>query len=110
MTRCKQCYGVVTKVDSECYICGEPVPGFKKNASRRKKEPKPASPITPLSNLIFIASLVLTLVSFLSSQKMSLSVSATLSGVLLVARILSDRLAAKQQLALRPVTVPRLHH
>ncbi len=98
-------------MDNECcYICGSPVPGARKRSSRRKKEPKPAAPITPLSNLLFIASLVLTLVSFLSSQKMSLSLSAALSGSLLVARIFADRMAAKRQLALRPVTVTRLHY
>jgi hypothetical protein len=41
---------------------------------------------------------------------MSLSVSATLSAILFVARILSDRMAAKQRLALRPITIPRLHY
>ena len=66
--------------------------------------------MTPLSNLLFVASLALTLVSFLSSQKMSVSFSATLSGLLFVARIVSDRMAAKQQLALRPVTITRLHY
>jgi hypothetical protein len=40
-----------------------------------------------------MASLVLTGVSFLSNQKMPLPVSATLSGVLLVARIVTDRRA-----------------
>jgi hypothetical protein len=73
-------------------------------------ERKPAAPLTPLSNLLFVASLVLTLVSFLSNHKMSMSLSATLSGALLAARVLSDRLAARQRLALSPVTVPRLDH
>jgi hypothetical protein len=57
-----------------------------------------------------VASLAFTLVSFLSSEKMSLPLSATLSSILLAARIFSDRMAARQQLALRPVTVPRLDH
>jgi hypothetical protein len=84
--------------DQACYICGEPVPGAKKRSKRPKKPPKPVAPVTPLSNLLFIASLVLTAVSFLSTHKMSLSLSATLSGILLIARVLSDRMAAKQQL------------
>jgi hypothetical protein len=96
--------------DQACYICGEPVPGAKKRFQRLKKQPKPVAPVTPLSNLLFIASLLLTVVSFLFSHKMSLSLSATLSGILLIARVLSDRMATKQQLALRPVTVPRLDH
>jgi hypothetical protein len=110
MARCNECNSVVTRTDSECYVCGEPVPGAKKRSWRRKKEPKPIPPVTPLSNLLFMASLVLTTVSFLSSQKMSVSVSATLSGILFIARIFADRMAAKQQLALRPVTVTRLHY
>ncbi len=110
MARCDECNSVVTRTDSECYICGRPVPGVKKRSSIARKEPKPTPPITPLSNLLFIASLVVTLVSFLSSHKMSLSVSATLSGILLVGRIFADRMAAKQRSALRPVTVPRLDY
>ena len=110
MARCNECNSVITRSDSECYVCGEVVPGAKKRLQRRKKEPKPAAPVTPLSNLLFMASLVLTLVSFLSSQKMSIGFSATLAGILLLARIFADRLAAKQELALRPVTVTRLHY
>jgi hypothetical protein len=115
MTRCNECNSVVTRTDAECYICGVPVPGVKKASWRRRKEPKPPPPVTPLSNLIFMASLALTLVSFLSSETMSVSCSATLSGILLVARIGSDRMAARQRvqagqrLALRPVAVARLY-
>jgi hypothetical protein len=110
MARCNECNSVITKIDSECYICGLPVPGAKRLSLQRKKEPKQVPPVTPLSNLLFMASLALTLISFLSSQKMSVGFSATLSGILLIARIFSDRMAAKQQLALRPVTVTRLHY
>jgi hypothetical protein len=110
MARCDECNSVLTKTDLECYICGTPVPGAKKVAGRRKKEPKPIPPVTPLSNLLFMASLVLTLISFLSTQRMSFGFSATLSGILLIARIFSDRMAAKQQLALRPVPVTRLDY
>jgi hypothetical protein len=109
MTRCNECNGIIAKTDSECYICGEPVPGFQKRALlRKKKEQKEAPPVTPLSNLLFMASLVLTAVSFLSGQKMSIGLSASLSAALFIARIFSDRFAIKQQLALRPITVPRL--
>jgi hypothetical protein len=109
MTRCNECNGIIAKTDSECYICGEPVPGLKKRSFlRKKKEQKEAPPVTPLSNLLFMASLVLTAVSFLSDQKMSIGLSASLSAALFIARIFSDRFAIKQQLALRPITVPRL--
>jgi hypothetical protein len=120
MTRCDQCYSVITRMDDQCcYMCGEPVPGARKSFWRRKREPKPVAPVTPLSNLIFIASLALTLISFLSSETMSLPVSATLSGILLLARIFTDRIAAKKpqafaktgrRLALRPVPVARFYH
>ena len=110
MARCVECNGVLTRADSECYICGLPVSGVKKSFPRRKKEPKPLPPITPLSNLLFIASLALTLVSFLSSEKMSVPVSAALSLALLAARMIADRVAVKRELAMRPVTIPRLHY
>lgn len=98
-------------MDSRCYICDQPVPGATKKSLRTKKAAKPAPPVTPVSNLLFIASLVLTAVSFFSSHKMSLSLSATLSGILFVARIVSDRFATRQRSsALGPVTVARLDH
>jgi hypothetical protein len=110
MARCNECNSVITKVDPECYICGRKIAGAKQRSSRRnKKEPKEAPPLSPLSNLLFMASLALTLVSFLSSHKMSIWCSAAISGTLFLARVFSDRMAAKQQLALRPVTIPRLH-
>jgi hypothetical protein len=98
MTRCNSCNSVVTKGDLECYICGDPVPGAAKASWRRPREPKAkkTAPVTPLSNLLFIASLALTVISFLSSQKMPLPVALTLSGILLTARILTDRRAAKR--------------
>jgi hypothetical protein len=110
MTRCNQCYGITTKDEERCYMCGDKVPGAKKRSRRLTKEAKPAAPVTPLSNLLFLASLSLTVAAWICGRKMSLSVSATLSAVLLVARMVSDRMAAKQELALRPVTVPRLDH
>jgi hypothetical protein len=110
MARCTECNSVVIRTDSECYVCGEAIPGAKKRSKRGKKEPKPTPLVTPLSNLLFIASVVLTVVSFLSGRKMSLVLSGTLSCILFIARIIADRIAAKQELALRPVTIPRLHY
>jgi hypothetical protein len=109
MTRCEECNGIIARTDTECYMCGKPVPGSKKRFLKRKKQqPKEPTPVTPLSNLLFIASLALTGVSFLSSYRMSIWVSATLSGGLLIARLFADRWAIRQELALRPITVPRL--
>lgn len=96
MTRCNACNGVITRSDLECYTCAEPVPGTSKLfwSGKRRSKARSAAPVTPLSNLLFIASLALMGVSFFSHQKLPLPVSATLSGILLVARIATDRRAA----------------
>jgi hypothetical protein len=113
MTRCSACNGVIKKIDLECYTCGEAIPGAIKPFWRRQRESeaKSAPPVTPLSNLLFITSLVLTGVSFLSSQKMPLPLAITLSGILLTARIVTDRRAAPKQKRVRvtspPVKIPR---
>jgi hypothetical protein len=113
MARCNQCNSVITRSDVECFVCNEPVPGAKKPFWRRKNEPKApsqATPVTPLSNLLFVASLGLTLFSFIAPHAMSVAAGSTVGGLLFVARIASDRVAARRQLALRPVTVTRLHY
>lgn len=110
MARCKECNSVVTRTDSECYICGLPVPGARKLFWRKKKQNHDVPPVTPLSNVLFVASLGLTLFSFVLPGRMSVSVGATLGGVLFVARIVSDRIAMRhQRLALRPIPITRLH-
>jgi hypothetical protein len=98
MTRCKSCNGVIKKIDLECYTCGDPVPGSAKSFWRRKPESKakPAAPVTPVSNVLFMVSLVLTGLSFLSSHKMPLMAALTLSGILLTARIVTDRKAVRR--------------
>ena len=111
MTRCNSCNSVVAKGDAECYVCAEPVPGAAKSFWRRKREAKATrpAPVTPISNLLFMASLVLTGVSFLSPQKLPLPVTASLSVILLVARIVTDRKAAPKQKRVRapkPVQLP----
>lgn len=115
MARCKECNSVITKTDAECYICGLPVPGRNRWAWRKKEAeaiiPKPMPPVTPFSNLLFVASIALTLVSFLAPNKVPVSFGVTLGGILFVARIVSDRIAQRQQrLALSPVTVARFHN
>ncbi len=114
MARCKECNSVITRMDSDCYICGEPVPGRKGWAWRKKEAkatiPKPKPPVTPFSNLLFVVSIALTLFSILAPNKIPISIGATLGGVLFVARIVSDRIAQRQQrLALSPVTFSRFH-
>jgi hypothetical protein len=99
MTRCNSCNAVIAISDFECYICSDPVPGRSRSFWRRKRasQAKPAAPVTPVSNLLFLASLALMGFSFLSHQRMPLPVSATISGILLTARIVTDRKAGPKQ-------------
>jgi hypothetical protein len=102
MTRCNSCNGVIKKMDLECYTCGDRVPGASKPFGRRTRDSKQPPPVTPLSNLLFMASLLLTGVSFLFSERISLPIALSLSGILLAARVLTDRRAAP-----RVAKVPR---
>jgi hypothetical protein len=50
MARCNSCFGVLTRAESECYVCGEPVPGARKpNWFARvfwpKPQPRAAKPV-----------------------------------------------------------------
>jgi hypothetical protein len=109
MQRCISCNGILTKTDTECYVCGEPVPGARKRAKRpqpqaaparrtvetRKLEARPISPISRLSNLLFVGSLVLTGFAFLSEQKLPIALSLGLSVVLLSMRLFDGRAGTK---------------
>jgi len=97
MTRCNSCNGVITRNDAECYSCGEPVPGAKiSRRAKGKPKDKPATPVTPLSNVLFAAALVLTVVCFVLLPKMPVAVSGALAGILFTARIVTDRRSAKR--------------
>jgi hypothetical protein len=77
---------------------------------RRKRDSsaKPAAPVTPVSNLLFMGSLVLTGICLLT-HRIPWQVSVALSGILLAARIVADRRAAPRQARVRaakPVEVP----
>lgn len=98
MTRCNTCNSVITRSDTECYICSEPVPGMAKRFWRRKRKPsgKPVAPVTPVSNLLFMGSLALTGICFFTHQ-IPLPVSLALSGILFAARIVTDRRAAPRR-------------
>jgi hypothetical protein len=107
MTRCNSCNSVITRSDAECYICNEPVPGLAKPFWRRKPEPsaKPVAPVTPVSNLLFMGSLVLTGICFFTHQ-IPLPVSLALSGILLAARFVTDRSAAPRRVPI-PIAPPK---
>jgi hypothetical protein len=52
--------------------------------------------MTPFSNGLVIAALVLTAVCFLTQQKMPVAAGAALSGILFTAKIVTDRRAQKR--------------
>lgn len=96
MARCNSCNGIVTRADSDCYICGDRIPGRSKPFWRRgPSKAKDPAPVTPVSNALFIASLTLTGVCFLT-HSVPWPVSVGLSGILLGARIITDRRAKKR--------------
>ena len=112
MQRCNSCNGILTKTDVNCYVCGEPVPGARRQARRAKiaasveayreatykvEPPKvEAKPISRLSNLLFVGSLVLTAVAFLSEEKLPIALSLGLSLILFSMRLFDGRFASKE--------------
>jgi hypothetical protein len=66
----------------------------------RASSAKPATPVTPVSNLLFLGSLVLTGICLLT-HRIPWPVSAALSGILLAARIVADRRSAPRQARVR---------
>ena len=113
MTRCYSCNGIITRTDSECFTCGEPVPGAKRFRRQPKQtfEAKPAEPAKSAkaatsaatgSDLVFISllvsSLALMAVCFVTHLQVPISVSAGLSGVLFTAKIVTDLRAKRIQL------------
>ena len=97
MARCNSCNGMVTRQDLQCYVCGEPVPGRGKPFWRRSSKSKTSAPATPLSNLLFVASLLFTGICLIAPQRVPLTVGITFSAALLGARIMVDRLASARE-------------
>jgi hypothetical protein len=49
MPRCNACNGIITRVDVDCYVCGEPIPGRSKfSLFRFLTKPKLAATRAPL--------------------------------------------------------------
>jgi len=100
MTRCNSCNGILTKTDVECYVCGEAVPGARKRVRRApavklESGVAQAKPVSPLSNLLFLFSLLVSGYCFYCGQKTAFAVSLGLSVALLCMRLLDGRLADK---------------
>jgi hypothetical protein len=86
MGRCVYCHSVVTRDEDRCYVCGDSVP-------KQVKAVAKARPVSPLTNLVFLASLAFTAFCFFAEHKLSLPVTLAVSGSLLLIRILAERLA-----------------
>jgi hypothetical protein len=85
MGRCVYCHSVVTRDEDFCYICGDSVPKQKTTAVRPR-------PVSALTNMVFLASLGFTAYCFFAAHKLSLPMTLTISGSLLLLRILGERL------------------
>jgi len=79
---------MIGKDDEYCYTCGDRVP-------KQDKAPVKQKPVSPLTNLVFIASLAFTAYCFFGEPKLSLPVTLAISSALLLIRILAERLVNK---------------
>ena len=87
MGRCVYCHSVVTKDEECCYVCGDRVPKVKAAVKRR--------PVSPLTNIVFLASLAFTAYCFFGEHKFSLPVTLEISATLLLIRFFAEKLANK---------------
>lgn len=88
MGRCIYCHSVVTRDEDFCYVCGDSVPKQVKSAVKQR-------PVSGLTNLVFLASLVFTAYCFFAVHKLSLPVTLAISATLLLIRIFAERLVNK---------------
>jgi hypothetical protein len=91
MGRCVYCHSVVTRDEASCYVCGDSVP----QDVRSKTAVVKSRPVSPLTNLVFLASLGFTAYCFFAEHKLSLPVTLAISSLLLGIRILAEKLASK---------------
>ncbi len=90
MGRCLYCHGVVTRDEDYCYICGDRLPKHKRSKVETKRPP-----VSPFTNLVFMASLAFTAYCFFAEHKLSLPMTLAISSTLLLVRIAAERLAKK---------------
>jgi len=79
---------VVTRDEDQCYVCGDHVPRH----TRAVAKPRPVSPLT---NIVFLASLGFTIYCFVAGPKLSLPVTLAISSALLGLRIIAERLLSR---------------
>jgi len=89
MGRCIYCHSIVTRDEEYCYTCGDRVPKPRKTVAVKQ------SPVSALTNLVFLASLAFTAYCFFAEHKLSLPVTLAISSLLLLIRILAERLVNK---------------
>lgn len=90
MGRCVWCHGVVTRNDDHCYVCGDSVPKHVKFVAHK-------GPAHTLMNVIFVSVLAFSVYCFLSDRKLYMLISFGLACTLLLARIVMERLANRNQ-------------
>jgi len=78
----------MTRDEDQCYICGDSVPRRLKEAAKRRA-------VSPLTNVVFLASLAFTAYCFFAEHKLSLPMTLAISCTLLLIRIVAERLANK---------------
>ena len=90
MTRCASCNGIIAPADTECFICGERVPGGAKRArAARKKASGNAS--ASFGNFLCLVSLSVATWSLVSGHRLLLVFSMTLCTVLFFSRAFAVR-------------------
>ncbi len=77
------------KDEEFCYTCGDRVRKHTKAVAVKH------SPVSALTNLVFLASIVFTAYRFFAEHKLSLPMTLAISSALLLIRILAERLVNK---------------
>jgi prepilin signal peptidase PulO-like enzyme (type II secretory pathway) len=79
---------VVIRDEDQCYVCGDRAPKRLQAAAKRR-------PVSPLTNVVFVASLAFTAYCFFGEHKLSLPMTLAISSTLLLIRIVAERIASK---------------
>ena len=88
MTRCASCNGIIAPTDSQCYVCGDPVPG---GARRKTRAPKSGGGIKKLAILVELISLGLALYSYMNGQRPLLLLSGAISLITVLGQVCTRR-------------------
>ena len=75
MGRCIYCHSVMTREEEQSYICGDSGPKRLQVAVKRQA-------VSPMTNVVFVASLAFTAYCFFGEHKLSLPVTLAISSTL----------------------------